>query len=112
VALRTRLEQRFIENVDQTAWRIRQFIRAHHNLPALPRLTLVGWDEIFVNFNDTNLGPQSGFDQNRAFVGIGVKPRPTSRWRTEIGYLNQTVRVESAGSRVNHILSVNFFRSP
>lgn len=112
LALRSRLEQRFVETGDDTGWRFRQLFRLQHDLPAFPRLTLVGWDELFLNINDVDYGPEAGFDQNRVFVGIGWKCRPENRWRVEIGYLNQVIYNPGRADRVNHILSVNLYCSP
>lgn len=109
IALRSRLEQRFLETGDDVGWRFRQLGRFHHQLPNTPRLSFVVWDEIFFNLGDTDWGAESGFDQNRVFVGFGWKHHPDSRLRTEIGYLNQTIDLPTSGDRVNHILSLNFF---
>ena len=109
LALRSRLEQRFIETGSDTGWRIRQLVRLQHGLPASQHFTLVAWDELFIHLNDTDWGAESGFNQNRVFVGLGWTPGPKAKWRTEIGYLNQFIRRKSAGDRYNHILSVNWF---
>jgi hypothetical protein len=109
LALRPRLEQRFLETGDDMGWRFRQLVRMQYHLPDLPRLSFVAWDEIFFHLNDTDWGAASGFDQNRAFVGFGWKHQPSSPLRTEIGYLNQTINTPAGADRVNHILSVNFY---
>lgn len=108
-ALRPRLEQRFLETGDDTGLRFRQLVRVQHQLSSEPRLTLVAWDEFFIHLNDTDWGAQTGFDQNRLFVGIGWKHDPDCPLRTEIGYLNQTINTPTGPDRVNHILSINFF---
>jgi hypothetical protein len=110
IALRSRLEQRFLETGDDVGWRFRQLVRAQHNLPQSPRLTLVAWDEAFFHLNDTDWGAESGFDQNRAFVGFGFKHKPESPFRTEIGYLNQFIENPGGNDRQHHILSVNIYR--
>ena len=112
VALRSRFEQRLVETGNDTGLRFRQFFRLQHNLPEFPRLTLVGWDELFYNLNDTDWGAQSGFNQNRVFAGIGYKPSQHARWRVEVDYLNQVVEVPFGSDRNNHILAFNFFRRP
>ena len=112
VALRSRFEQRFVETGDDTGLRFRQFFRVQHNLPNYPRLLLVAWDELFYNLNDTDWGAESGFNQNRAFAGVGFKPNNGCRWRMEVGYLNQTIENPGGQDRNNHILAFNFFRSP
>ena len=112
VAARTRFEQRLLETGDDTGLRLRQFIRGQKSLGKCSPFTFVVWDEIFVALNDTDWGARSGFDQNRVFVGFGVKQYPWSNLRTEIGYMNQTVNVNGPANRSNHILAVNIFRSP
>ena len=44
-----------------------------------------------------------GFDQNRAFVGMGLVFNP--RARVEFGYQNQFVYSNVGAHRLNHILS-------
>jgi len=112
LAHRSRFEQRFVETGDDVGLRYRAFFRATRNLPSLPKLTLVWWDEIFYHLNDTDWGAESGFNQNRAFAGVGYKPSPSCRWRVEVGYLNQVIELPTRRDRNNHILSVNIFRSP
>lgn len=108
-ALRPRLEQRFVETGDDVGWRFRQLFRVQRQLPSRPGLSLVMWDEVFYGLDGTDWGAASGFDQNRAFAGLGWKHQPDSRLRTEIGYLNQTIDSPRRADRVHHILSVNFF---
>lgn len=112
VAARTRFEQRFVETGDDTGLRLRQFFRVQKTLPTALPLTLVCWDELFFNLNDTDFGQSSGFDQNRVFIGFGIKRWSSDRWRTEIGYMNQTINSNGPTDRSNHILALNFFRSP
>jgi hypothetical protein len=107
--LRPRLEQRFVETGDDVGLRFRQFIRLQRQIPTLPRLSLVSWDELFFHCNDTDWGARSGFDQNRVFVGLGIKSQPGSRLRTEIGYLNQSIDNASNPNRSHHNLAINFF---
>jgi hypothetical protein len=109
-ALRSRLEERFLETGDDVGFRFRQLVRAQHNLLAAERITLVAWDELFLNLNDTDWGAQTGFDQNRLFLGFGWRFYPDASWRTEIGYLNQYIDNPAAPNRSNHILSINFYR--
>ena len=108
-ALRPRFEQRFLETGDDVGLRYRQLFRAQHNLPQSPHLTLVSWDELFFHLNDTDWGANNGFDQNRAFVGLGLKFPADSRARTEIGYLHQAINSPGAADRSNHILSINLY---
>lgn len=106
---RSRFEQRWVETGDDVGLRWRQLARGQRSLPNHPRLSSVTWDEIFFNLNDTDWGANSGLDQNRAFIGMGFKRDPNSRFRTEIGYLNQFINTNGSTDGLNHILSVNFF---
>ncbi|MDD5035625.1 MAG: DUF2490 domain-containing protein [Methylococcaceae bacterium] len=83
---RIMFETNFLRGTDVRS-RPRQMIRFMHPLEFEPRLSLIGWDELFVRLNSTASGGQSGFDQNRAFAGLGWSF--TSNVRAELGYLNQ-----------------------
>ncbi|PCC74100.1 Protein of unknown function [Nannocystis exedens] len=50
---------------------------------------LIVWDEVFFHLNETAFTTERGFDQNRAFVGLGYDTKPV---RVEVGYINQYVR--------------------
>jgi hypothetical protein len=102
LALRTRLEQRFLEDDSRVAVRVRQQVRLMRVLTATGRLSLVISDEVTANLRDTARVAQ-GFDQNRAFAG--VRRTVTRRTEVEIGYINQYLRARPAPSRLNHVLS-------
>lgn len=102
---RSRLEQRLLDTGDDTGLRYRQLLRASKPLTALPRLSLLLWNELFVNFKDTDWGAESGFDQNRLFAGAAWNMRPDAR--LEFGYINQYVRGSRQDS-MNHVLSTTF----
>lgn len=106
---RSRLEQRWVETGDDVGHRWRQMHRIQRTLTQAPQWSLIGWDEAFIQFNDTDWGAKGGFDQNRAFLGVGFKRSPESRVRTEIGYLNQFINQQGSEDRMNHILSLNLF---
>ena len=105
---RTRLEQRFLSHGDDTGWRFRQFIKVTHPL-YFERLYLSLWDEVFVNINSTNFGAVSGFNQNRAFAGLGVYIDSKQHFRFELGYMNQFIGNENRFDAMNHIISTNLF---
>ncbi len=83
------------------------------------RLHLVAWDEVFFNLTDSGHEPNglnamgaaiytpqweyAGFDQNRAFVGVGYQFIPGTL-RAEIGYMNQYVNRpnNAAGDLIGH----------
>ncbi|MEM9353715.1 MAG: DUF2490 domain-containing protein [Planctomycetota bacterium] len=106
---RSRFEQRWFEDVsDDVALRWRQLFRTQRVLTSSPEWSLIGWDEAFFHLNDTDR-IRSGFDQNRAFLGVGYRRKADAPIRTEIGYLNQFINLQGGVDRMNHILSVNFF---
>lgn len=112
LGFRSRFEQRLVETGNDTGLRFRQLVSWRQPLGCTDRHTFVLWDELFVALNDTDWGARSGFDQNRAFVGFGVKHDLDSPWRIEIGYLNQQINRRGPSNLTNHLLSVNVFRSP
>jgi len=107
---RTRFEQHFfdIPGSTDTAQLFRQMIKLTAPLPSQlnplsTQLSLVVWNEIFANLNSTDAGSRSGFNQNRAFVGIGY---PISKAKLlEIGYMNQYIN-RSHNPRPDQMLHV------
>lgn len=88
VSFRTMIETNFLPgNGSDVRIRPRQMIRFMHPFNFELRLNLIAWDEFFVRVNSTRAGGQSGFDQNRAFVGLGWSFNKSVR--AEAGYLNQ-----------------------
>ena len=112
IAARTRYEQRLLESSDDVGLRLRQFFRGQRELGACSKYTFVVWDELFLALNDTDWGQRGGFDQNRIFVGFGIKQHHDSRWRVEVGYMNQTVNRLGTNDLSNHVLAINVFRGP
>lgn len=86
LSFRTMIESNFLQG-SEVRVRPRQMIRFMHPLEAEPRLSLIAWDEFFIRMNTTQYGGQSGFDQNRAFAGLGWSFNKNVR--TEVGYMNQ-----------------------
>lgn len=105
---RTRLEQRFRGAGDDTGWRLRHFMRWERRFDGSPVSPVIA-NEIFLNFNDTDWGQRSGFDQNRLFVGGAI--RPSKQVRFEGGYLNNIINTSGPGRQTNHNLFVNLFLS-
>jgi hypothetical protein len=86
LSFRTMFESNFLHGSD-VRFRPRQMIRFMHPLEAEPRLSLIAWDEFFIRLNSTPYGGQAGFDQNRAFAGLGWSFN--KNFRAELGYMNQ-----------------------
>lgn len=105
---RSRLEQRFRDSQDDTGWRIRQFLRWEKPL-ASEGLSVVLWDELFVDLNNTNWGQDTGFGQNRLFAGLAR--RWSQGMRAEIGYLHNAINTAGPNNASNHNLSASLFIS-
>lgn len=99
---RTRVEQRWLENSDDTGYKLRQLVRLTTPSSLHPKLTWVAYDEYFINLNSTDYGARKGFDQNRAFFGANWAL--SQHAKLELGYLNQYVNGRTANAE-NHVLS-------
>lgn len=98
-SLRFRLEERFIAALP-VALRLRLMGRISHPFWGTP-LSAVVWDELFINLNSVDTGPQGGFDRNRLFLGLGWGFH--SLMSLEFGYLNQLVN-RSPVALMDHVL--------
>ncbi|MFZ2168368.1 MAG: DUF2490 domain-containing protein [Methylococcaceae bacterium] len=109
VTFRTMVESNFLPgNGNDVRVRPRQMIRLLHPLEFEPRLSLIAWDEFFVRINSTPAGGQSGFDQNRAFAGIGWTFN--KNFRTEAGYLNQYLDdATHTNNTMHHLIMASLF---
>jgi len=109
VLSRSRLEERFIDNTDSVAVRARTMLRGDFPLPDAPEWAIVVYDEIFVNVNAVGNGPDSGFDQNRFFLGMNRKF--TEHFNMDLGYQMQAVNNRQPGliNQINHTILLQFF---
>ncbi len=102
---RTRLEQRFRDEDNDTGVRLRQFFRWSRQLGE-SQYSAVVWDELFLGLNQADWGQRDGFDQNRAFLGLAWQPSP--KIRAEAGYLHN--RIGRGGpDQTNHALALTLF---
>lgn len=108
--LRSRLEQRFVEDADDTGWRFRQFAKYTRPMSADGKRYLSAWDEVFYELNDTDFGQNTGLRQNRAFIGLGWYLDEARTIMFEGGYLNQWIS-KPGDDRMNHALSLNLLVS-
>lgn len=99
---RTRVEFRRREQFDDTAYRLREMLRASWAIPRLTDCSLVIFDELMLNLNDTDWNVRRGIDQNRAFVGLAYQVNKQAG--LEFGYMNQYVNTRTI-DRENHILT-------
>lgn len=107
---RTMVEANFLRgNGDDVRIRPRQMVRFMHPFEFEPRLNLVLWDEFFVKANATPSGGKSGFDQNRAFAGMGWTFN--KNFRFEAGYLNQYLEnpAHSGTNTMHHLIMGSLF---
>jgi len=102
---RTRLEQRSFEEVDGTAWRLRQQIRATIPLRGPEGLRAIVHTEAFFLLNqlEAALTP-TGLNQMRTFAGLGIPLY--GKTAVDVGYLNQAAF--PGADRYNHALSIGF----
>lgn len=106
---RSRLELRDIPDVKDWAVRFRQMARLSGPISQNETLYWTAWNEIFLNLNSTSRGPQSGYDQNRLFLGIGKKL--SNAISVEFGYLMNHVNLPTkTPDRINHttLLMIGF----
>jgi Protein of unknown function (DUF2490) len=99
---RTRFELRRREHFDDTAYRLREMLRASWTIPQHPDWSLVLFDELMIHVNNTDWNVRRGIDQNRIFLGVNYKFN--EHVSIESGYLNQHVNTRTI-DRENHILN-------
>lgn len=104
---RSRLEQRFMQIGSDVGWRYRQLFKMSLPLTFSPNFSLVATNEVFIDINKTDWKSVNGFDQNRAFAGIGYNF--DEHIRTEIGYMNQYIYKATAQDFMSHIISINWY---
>ncbi len=102
---RTRTEQRFLENAPKTAYRFRQLLKFAIPMKHHPTWSWVFSDEIFIHKNNFIGRPNRGFDQNRAFAGLGY--RFNTQIVGEFGYMNQYIRRVGVPNFCANIASIN-----
>lgn len=102
---RTRLEERFVENQPDDGVRLRQMLRGQVWVSE-GGWSVIGQSEVFIGLNSTSWGQQSGAEQWRNFIGVGV---PLSkRFTLEAGYLNQWL-IRPGADIDNNVISVSLF---
>lgn len=100
---RTRFEQRRLASAEALSLRARTLLRGALPLDDAEQWSGILWDEVFFHLNSVEGGPTAGFDQNRAFLGVGRKL--SKNLTVEVGYLNNFIRrPASASDRMIHAL--------
>lgn len=109
IMFRTMWESNFGQS-EQIRERPRQMIKFSHPFDFEKRLSFITWDEAFYRVNTTNWGGKSGFDQNRAFAGMGWAFN--NNIRTELGYLNQYIDdANHVNATMHHLGMLSVFMS-
>lgn len=107
---RSRFEQRWIDDVSEAAFRFRQQFRIQRPIGATEETLWVVYDEFFLHLNSPTPSIQSGYDQNRLFLGINQRIQGSIR--ADIGYVFNHINRPLKVDRINHIglitASVNF----
>ena len=105
------VEQRWVDGDGEAGWRFRQFVKATRALGSGDRFGLASYDEVFFDLNDTSEGQDTGFSQNRFFMGPYVKLGSNRGLVVELGYLNQFVRRDGGSDSINHLVNLNLLFS-
>jgi Protein of unknown function (DUF2490) len=103
--LRTRFEQRTIEEGYGTALRFRQ--QAKYMYPIVKDWAFVISEELFVNCNSVSWGPVAGIDQNRLFIGPSYQIN--NDVRIEVGYQNVFINKDLVDDQMNHLIGFNVY---
>lgn len=86
IVLRSRLEFRDLENLDDNSVRFRLMLRTEKKIS--DNVNLVFWDEPFLNLTRESWTGNQLFDRNRAFIGAR---KTFANFSVEAGYMNQFV---------------------
>ncbi len=99
LSLRSRLEQRDLENTTEISHRFRQL--AQLSIPLQnSSMTAILSAEHMTNLNDTDSGARSGFDQLRSYAGLRVPLG--GKTSLEGGYMHQYINRPVGNYAVNH----------
>jgi hypothetical protein len=105
---RTRLEQRWRSDGEDTGWRLREMLRYEQPFASDGKGSrALVYSELMIALNDTDWGARGGFDQVRNFAGLEIPVGGAST--IEAGYLNQIIDQTGNRSRMNHVASLTLF---
>ena len=119
LSARSRFEQRFFDHnspmpgPNDVGHRFRQLVKLAVPMPSVnPNLSFIVQSELFIGMTNIDNNPgfiSQGYDQNRAFVGLGYKVNQFAT--VELGYMNQFInRPHSARpDQMMHNLVANLF---
>lgn len=98
---RIRLEQRWLEPWDGTSHRLRLLGRAQRPVHAGSPWSTFAYDELMVTLDDTDLGPQSGYDRNR--FSAGINRRVSGVASVDLGYIWENGTAGGSSRRNDHV---------
>lgn len=107
ISARLRMEQRWRDNADGTAWRIRPYVK--YALPLVGETSLVLSNETFLNLNTTAFQQQDGLDRMRNLIAINTPL--LKNFTAEVGYLNQYGFVRGGEDTSDHVASLSLTAS-
>jgi hypothetical protein len=107
ISARLRMEQRWRDNADGTAWRIRPYVK--YALPLVGKTSLVLSNETFLNLNTTAFQQQDGLDRMRNLIAINTPL--LKNFTAEVGYLNQYGFVRGGEDTSDHVASLSLTAS-
>lgn len=103
LSARVRLEQRWRENIDGTAWRLRPYAKLAIPLGGKTAPTLNLTNESFFNLSNTSFQAVDGLERLRTAATLSV---PVSKAiKAEAGYLNQHRFVRGGADTDDHALT-------
>lgn len=105
LSARVRLEQRWRDGSDGTAWRMRPYVKVGIPLGGKTAPTLNLSAEPFVNFNNTAFQSVDGLERLRSAIALAL---PVSKQlKLEAGYLNQRRFVRGGPDTDDHTLTLS-----
>ena len=104
ISARMRLEQRWRDGLDGTAWRARPYVKVGIPLGGKSAPTLNLTAEPFINLNNTSFQSADGLERLRSAASLSF---PVSKaLKIEAGYLNQHRFIANAPDTDDHALTV------
>lgn len=105
VSLRSRLEERFVQDNAGTGIRLREQIKVTRPLPFNKKYYITLSNEAWINLNQQVPGTEMGYQQNWAYVGLGRRFLGSSN--VEVGYMPGYIYRKAQPDQLRHVLTVN-----
>jgi hypothetical protein len=103
--LRGRVEERMIEGLPNTLVRLRGFVRYTHDFSDKHKMYWAIQNEILVNANAAGTKNPIGYNQNRAYVGVGR--HINQHVNAEVGYMAVFACKPHGADTLEHVLMAN-----